>query len=237
MIRQSDWEAERAAGARTLAELKRAGKLPTPPEVAQYVFDFEFVEGNPCLPISMGIIQVHTEYRQAACGSWPCQATATQECPHDPPVHSLVREGYWEWPDAWEKSGTNEWLMQNVRPRLEMRRSRLPAVDALMPWSRLRQVAARAEFIAREEGRIAAEVRQWLGDGKYELIASYGAYDFFLLSQLLGGFQGCPKNFPYTYRDAVHMDLPRVGQVGAEHNALADARTIRAAILAKSDPH
>lgn len=146
----------------------------------RYTFDFEFVEGNPCHPISLGIAEVDG-----------------------------YRRFYAEWPNAEELANSNQWLGTNVLPYLD----------------------ADCRFNSAEE--IATAIKEFLGEGEYELYASYGAYDFFLLSQALGGFQGCPKNFPYTYRDTAHMDLPRVEVCGVDHNALMDALTIRRAILTK----
>lgn len=143
----------------------------------QIIFDFEFVEGNPCLPISLGMLELES-------GS----------------------EFYAEYPDAVELANSSEWLRSNVAPHLDADSS-----------SRYGSV-----------GTLAANVRKFLGNGPIELIAECGAYDFFLLSQTLGGFQHSPANFPYTYTDTWLFTLPLVdSSMHVEHHALEDCKVLR----------
>lgn len=139
------------------------------------VFDFEFVPGNPCLPISVALVDVSSQ-------------------------NSM----YLEWPQAKERANANEWLAANVAPHLD-------------PRSRF------------DEDQIEASIRSFLRVTERDhltLYASYGAYDFFLLSETLGGFSR--SGLPYTYVDMAHMGLPRVERLPGErdHNAMDDVRLL-----------
>lgn len=146
------------------------------------VFDFEFVPGNPCLPISVALEDVDSG-------------------------NTL----YCEWPEAEARANSNPWLAANVAPHLD--------------------AEARSD-----EPYIAAAIRKFLRIGKLadrddlQLYASCGAYDFFLLSETLGGFSR--SGLPYTYYEMAHMGLPEVDRLPgeAEHNALADVAQLARAL-------
>lgn len=150
------------------------------PAVKRVIFDFEFVSGNPCLPISVGLTDVDTG-----------------------------AELYLEWPQAEERASANAWLAENVKPHLD-------------PQAR------------RSEEEIERAIRAFLFEGTVELqlYASYGAYDFFLLSETLGGF--LRSGLPYTYTDLAHLNLPRIVRQGERnHHALDDVRLLARAFRAK----
>jgi len=140
------------------------------------VFDFEFVPGNPCLPISVGMVNVDTG-----------------------------QELYVEWPAAPLRARSNPWLAENVAPYL-------------------------SNYMAqRSEAEIESSIREFLSVPERDdlhLYASCGAYDFFLLSETLGGFSR--SGLPYTYHEMAHMGLPEVERLPgeADHNALDDARLL-----------
>lgn len=143
------------------------------------IFDFEFIPGNPCLPISVGLTDVDTE-----------------------------AELYLEWPQAEERASANAWLAENVKPYLD-------------PQAR------------RSEEEIEQSIRSFLFDGTTELklYASYGAYDFFLLSETLGGFER--SGLPYLYHELELMDMPSVDRQGERnHHALDDVRLLARAFRA-----
>jgi len=135
------------------------------------VVDFEFVEGNPCLPISVGLARENSN-----------------------------ETFYAEFPDAMQLATSSDWLTDNVSVHLEVAKFQAPSLEY-----------------------IKAGVIEFLGTDEYELMALCGAYDFFLLSQLLGGLQNSPPNFPRTYFDLAHLPLTNLERTGyREHHALDD---------------
>lgn len=116
-----------------------------------------------------------------------------------------------------EKCG--EWVKANVLPKLPLRSSVL--------W--------------KPRTRIADDIRTMLlyDDDKPEIWAYFADYDWVALCQLYGRMIDLPKGFPFWCRDLKQLmadhdvdkkDLPAEDPNG-EHNALADARWVRAAYL------
>ena len=177
--------------------------------MTEYILDCEFVPGNPLLPISLALVQVAPVPPPSGGGN----------CCYNPPCNrdrqwadwertGGVRSLYVEWPNAKELAVSNDWLKANVLPGLT----------------------------GQTTQDIPARIRELLGPkGDYELLASYGAYDFFLLSETLGGFAS--SGLPYTYREMAHMNLPRVERQGEkDHNALDDCLLLRRALLESRRP-
>lgn len=141
------------------------------------IFDFEFVEGNPCLPISVGMVRVNPD--------WGARAEVF----------------YAEFPGANSLARGSLWLKDNVLIHLDGRYERDSQED------------------------IRREMVEFLGTDPYQLWAKCGAYDFFLLSQLLGGFQNSPSNFPHTFRELKFFTPHYKAIYGndlREHHALDD---------------
>lgn len=117
-------------------------------------------------------------------------------------------EWYAEFPGARKHARSNDWLRANVDPGL----TGIEKSSTLM-------LAELTEVFS-------------VSPGEAVIYADWGAYDFFLLSECVcGGFSGHPPNMPHYFREVGHLRLPLVEQIGLLHNALDDARTLRAAIL------
>ncbi len=130
---------------------------------------------------------------------------------------ALVSEGTAEYyrvlADGWRAEDCDPWVRQNVLPHL-------PPATA-----------------TRET--VASELRELLlRDGTPEIWGYFADYDWVVLCQLFGRMVDLPEGMPFYCRDLKQLmdergvskkQLPK--QDGAEHDALADARWIRAAWL------
>ena len=82
----------------------------------------------------------------------------------------------------------------------------------------------------RTEREIAADIRAFVTDNP-EFWVYMGAFDYVLLSGLMGGFNRWPNGWPYLANDLRQL-LDAMGHVGirqpddAPHNAIEDARWI-----------
>lgn len=115
----------------------------------------------------------------------------------------------------------NEWVQANVLPKL-------PTED--WRW--------------RDRATIARDIRMLLlgavlPEGEPEIWGYFADYDWVVLCQLFGRMVDLPKGFPFWCRDLKQLmqdrgvekkDLP-AEDPASEHDALADARWIRAAYL------
>lgn len=126
---------------------------------------------------------------------------------------ALVSEGMKEYyrvlVDGWRAEDCNEWVRANVIPHLG------PAT------------ATRAQ--------VADDLRDLLlRDGKPEIWADYGSYDWVALCQLFGTMTDLPSGMPMFVRD-LRQEIERLGtsaeglpcRPGPGHNALEDARELR----------
>jgi hypothetical protein len=141
------------------------------------------------------------------------------------PLHSLICN--------------HEWLMTNVVPHLPMAANRgEPAYYPPKQWNlfpRTSSFTLDAESTAVVSRRfIRNAVREFIqATPDPQLWAWYGAYDHVALCQLFGRMVDLPAGVPMWTNDlkqeAVRLGNPELPeQVGAEHNALADARHVKA---------
>ena len=120
------------------------------------------------------------------------------------------------------------WVRENVLPLLPERNPTPPPIGspriaaaslAWMPYDRIRE-------------RLGAFVAETVTDHRIEFWTYYGAYDYVLLSQLMGGMEGWPSYWPYYAHDLRQFlderNLQAVSQPDdAPHDALQDARWMR----------
>lgn len=129
----------------------------------------------------------------------------------------------------WGRVRRHPWLMENVVPHLPKvygdARNHMPS----------RWLFNHDDPAVKTRQRIAEEVRLFLqATPNAELWAYYGAYDHVALAQLWGRMIDLPKGVPMWTND-LKQEVVRLGsptlpkQDGAEHNALADARWVKAA--------
>ena len=122
----------------------------------------------------------------------------------------------------------HQWLMANVVPHLPKAygdaRNHMPRC-----W-----LFNYADPCVRSRRYIAAQVGDFFrATPDPELWAWYGAYDHVVLAQLWGPMVNLPPGVPMWTNDVRqevyrhHGDRAMPEQVGAEHNALADARHVR----------
>lgn len=75
--------------------------------------------------------------------------------------------------------------------------------------------------------------------GTPEFWTDCGAFDFVIMSRLFGGFDSWPARWPYYFGDvqqwADQLGVPLPKQEEGQHNALADARHVRACYLNLND--
>lgn len=134
-----------------------------------------------------------------------------------------------------ERIHKHEWLMENVWPSLPL----IGRKDSNgYAGSERRGNLDMKSPLVKPKWVIANEVREFLLEtaGTPELWAWYSAYDHVVLAQLFGTMMNLPKGLPmYTHDLRAYIDyqdnqkLPK--QVVGLHNALADARWVRAAHL------
>lgn len=129
----------------------------------------------------------------------------------------------------WARIVGDEWLATNVVPHLPTT-TPLQYRDGLPPHGRLDL----DHPDVRTHSQIARAVRDFLADTpSVELWAWFGAYDHVALAQLFGRMVDLPAAVPMWTND-VRQEMHRLGnprmpaQSGAEHNALADARHVKA---------
>jgi hypothetical protein len=123
---------------------------------------------------------------------------------------------YWETPAAHELASSDPWLKANVLPHLR-------GGSYVMPRNEIATVLS--SIVLGQES-------------KPEFWAYFADYDWVALCQLFGRMIDLPKGFPMYCRDLKQLmdergveksDLP--AQVGAAHDARADARWVREAHL------
>ena len=144
-----------------------------------------------------------------------------------------VNSGIDQWtPDGSEKLHkrieNHGWLMENVVPYLPL--SKPPSrFEGHWMWS-----LDKSSTLVKPSWVIANEVREFiLGVPDPELWAWYAASDFVALYQLWGRLIDLPKGVPMWTND-LKQECERLGnpqmpvQESGEHNALADARHVKA---------
>lgn len=129
----------------------------------------------------------------------------------------------------WRRVRRHPWLMENVVPHLPKAYG-----DARNHMPR-RWLFNYADPSVKPRPTIADEVRAFIQETPgAELWAWYGAYDHVALAQLWGRMIDLPKGVPMWTND-LKQEVARLGnptlpkQDSAEHNALADARWVKAA--------
>lgn len=133
----------------------------------------------------------------------------------------------------WRRIKKHEWLMANVVPDLPK-----PHGDWILHMPK-RWVINLEDASVRSRGAIADRVAAFLLGNDLEtytdleLWADYGAYDHVVLCQLFGPMIALPPGIPMFTHD-LQQELRRVGsppmpgQAAGLHNALADARHLKA---------
>jgi hypothetical protein len=134
----------------------------------------------------------------------------------------------------WKRIKKDDWLMANVVPHLPQ-----PHGD----WCNHMPKRWPIDFhnnAVQDRATIATAVRQFLQTTPdLELWADYGAYDHVVLCQLFGRMIDLPSGVPMFTHDLQH-ELHRLGgppmpeQAAGLHNALEDARHLRACFEALS---
>lgn len=153
------------------------------------------------------------------------------------------REYYAVASDApWERITAHDWLVRNVLPSLPITgrtslNSYLKVPENSFPKPPLSVVAAdMKDTRVKPRWVIANEVREFLLVAtNVELWADYAAYDHVVLCQLWGAMVNLPDGLPMFTRD-IQQEADRLGltdadlpaQVEGHHNALADARAVKA---------
>ncbi|GIF08648.1 3'-5' exoribonuclease domain-containing protein [Actinoplanes siamensis] len=177
----------------------------------RYFYDTEFLESGPEHPIELISIGI---------------------------VAEDGRELYLVNRDApWGKIKKNGWLMANVVPQLPQPhgdwRNHMPKrwlIDLNSPYVRSREAIADrvATFLLGNDLETYADLELW---------ADYGAYDHVALCQLFGRMIDLPDGMPmFTHdlqqalRAAGNPSMPQ--QASGTHNALEDARHLRACFQA-----
>lgn len=176
----------------------------------RYFYDTEFIERGPAHPIDLVSIGIVTEDGREF---YAVSAEFNQA-----------------------KLLANPWLFENVWPSLpttepRQYRDRRPAhglLDLDHPDVRSRAQIARAvrSFVLREDPDQLPHVELW---------ADYGAYDHVALCQLFGSMVDLPAGMPMFTHD-FQQEAARRGvkdsalpqQASGHHNALADARHLKA---------
>lgn len=79
---------------------------------------------------------------------------------------------------------------------------------------------------AKHREVIAQDIRAFVGDDVPEFWGDYAAFDYVVLSMLMGGFEDWPKNWPMHIND-LQQDAVPSGTSAIPHHALADARAVR----------
>lgn len=130
-----------------------------------------------------------------------------------------------------ERIRNDKWLLENVWPHLPLRGYR-PSNSYAHSGSD--GVLDSRSVLLKPKWVIANEVREFLlaGDGEPELWADYAAYDHVVLCQLWGRMINLPGGLPMFTHDFQQLvgnePWPEPERVGADHNALDDARHLRA---------
>lgn len=101
--------------------------------------------------------------------------------------------------------------------------------DLAQPWV-LANVRPHLRGYEMSVAQLRGAFREWAFDAT-EFWAYYGTYDWWLVMQLFGGFQGLPPQWPHYFHELSTLirqdrkaDFKLPEQVGTAHNALDDAR-------------
>jgi len=133
----------------------------------------------------------------------------------------------------WKRIKKDEWLMANVVPKLPQphgdRRNQVPKswlIDFHDPAVREREAIANrvAAFLLGNDLETYTDLELW---------ADYGAYDHVVLCQLFGPMVALPSGIPmftHDFQQALRAagNPPIPEQAAGQHNALDDARHLRA---------
>jgi len=78
--------------------------------------------------------------------------------------------------------------------------------------------------------QIANDLRAFIGDHRPQFIGEYSAFDYVVLSTIMGGFDKWPQDWPMYVRDLAQEGVP-LQESKRPHNALADAHAVRESYL------
>lgn len=77
---------------------------------------------------------------------------------------------------------------------------------------------------------ISYDLRFFIGDDAPEFWGEYSAFDYVVLSTIMGGFDNWPEGWPMWINDIKQEAMEEVPS-STPHNALADARAVRNAFM------
>ena len=138
----------------------------------------------------------------------------------------------------YDKAQVDDWLQENVIANLQL--------QSMQPNTA--EVIENTFNVLGSKQFVAAELTKWLGflkggfEGQYQMCADCLAYDWVLFCDLFGGSFGVPNSINYIpidlstlfYANGIDEDVKRetfanTAKIdGAKHNALYDARVIKA---------
>lgn len=81
-------------------------------------------------------------------------------------------------------------------------------------------------FPAKPITWIRDDIKRFIGDDTPEFWGDYAAFDYVVLSMLMGDFSDWPQGWPMHFNDCRQEAIPELPS-RAPHHALADARAIR----------
>lgn len=87
-----------------------------------------------------------------------------------------------------------------------------------------------------DDAIIAADLKRFIGDDVPQFWGEYSAFDYVVLTAIMGGFEGWPQNWPMWINDLKQEAFPEVASQ-FPHNALADARAVRDAFVWATAAH
>lgn len=105
----------------------------------------------------------------------------------------------------------------------------------LTPWLRENVLPHLAGNHFHSPARAAVEIRDFVGTGRPEFWCYFGAYDWYWFCRLFGGMMNLPPKWPQRYRELADFGTGKPVADGAQHNALADAHGIMAAVRSIND--
>ena len=119
---------------------------------------------------------------------------------------------------AFNARHADRWVKDNVLARLPDRHPSPPPYGSPREWREaLRWMAP---------DKIADGIRSFVGDDTPEFWGDYAAFDYVVLSMLMGGFSDWPEGWPMHVNDLQQEGIPS-SESALPHHALADARAVR----------
>ena len=108
-------------------------------------------------------------------------------------------------------------------------------IEAITPWLAEHVVPSLlgGDYVVSFE-TAANTIKEWIGRDVPQFWAYFGSYDMYWFSRLFGGFMSMPKHWDILLcHDFAHYQRGVPPIAGAAHNALADAKSVLAAMQRK----